>query len=487
MSCVVVGSGITGMAAALLLSRQGQSVTIVEAQRRTAPLLRGFRRDGLYFDTGFHSGGGLHEGGILKNWLRVLGVEASLRNISTRHTDLFRFADGRNYALPSGHAHVLDAMERQFPGSGPDMRAFLKHMDAVLTHSPYTNPAARHEPSVSFGQQRSVSRHLEETRFPAHLRAMLSTRCLLYGALPHQAAWHEYALVAGPYFQSSGTWDGGGAALADALSASLRHVGVHMRCGAEVTGLDAAPDKGMRAVHLAGSTQLPCTSCVFTGHPNQLEKLLPKGLLRPAYYRRIRELPETRSVLLLFAEARDNVLRDDASMYLLQAADASDLFSCEDEPEPSVYLCCGRAEDARRRKAVTAVAFMREEHLPPGNPKPRPQSYLARKEEAVARLTRHIEKRVPELRGAWRVLDAATALSFRDWIHGSTGSVYGIRHDMAELPVLPLTRVPGLLLAGQNILLPGVLGGIVSAALAVGFALGHDSALEEFRKCASNV
>jgi all-trans-retinol 13,14-reductase len=53
---------------------------------------------------------------------------------------------------------------------------------------------------------------------------------------------------------------------------------------------------------------------------------------------------------------------------------------------------------------------------------------------------------------------------------------------MTEIPLLPLTRIPGLLLAGQNILMPGVLGGIISAALAVGFALGHDSALEEFRR-----
>jgi all-trans-retinol 13,14-reductase len=58
---------------------------------------------------------------------------------------------------------------------------------------------------------------------------------------------------------------------------------------------------------------------------------------------------------------------------------------------------------------------------------------------------------------------------------------------MAEIPLLPVTRIAGLFLAGQNILLPGVLGGIVSAALAVGFALGHDNALKEFRACASNV
>ena len=487
MACVVVGSGITGMAAALLLARQGQAVTLVEAQRQTAPLLRGFRRNGLHFDTGFHSGGGLHEGGILRSWLRVLGVEASLRNISTRHTDRFHFADGRSYTLPSGHVQVLDAMERQFSGSGPGMREFLLQTDAVLAHSPYTNPAVQHEPSLSFAQQCSVTQRLEAAQFPAHLRAMLGARCLLYGASPSQAAWNEYALVAGPYFQSSGTWDGGGAALADALLESLRHAGVRLRCGSQITGLDAGPGTGIRVAYLEDGAQLPCKLCFFTGHPNQLQNLLPKGLLRPAYYRRIQTLPETQPALMLFAETYGDVLRDDESIYLLPATDASVCFPCEDEPEPSVYLFCSRAEKNRQRKAVLAIALMRMELLPPGNPKPRPPSYTAWKKKAVARLTRHIEKRVPELRGAWRVLDAATALSLRDWVHGSTGSLYGIRHDITEMPLLPMTRVPGLFLAGQNILLPGVLGGIISAALAVGFALGHDNALKEFRRCASNV
>jgi len=487
MPCVVVGSGITGMAAALLLARQGQAVTLVEAQRRAAPLLRGFWRNALYFDTGFHCGGGLHEGGILRNWLRVLGVEASLRNISTRHTDLFRFADGGSYALPSGHDVLPEAMERQFPGTGSKIRAFLQQADAVLAHSPYTNPAARHDPGFLGGSRRSVLQCLEEAQFPAHLRTMLGSRCLLYGALPHQAAWNEYALVAGPYFQSCGTWDGGGAALADALLEALSRADVRILCGSAVTGLDASPDKGMCAVYLEDGTRLPCKLCFFTGHPHQLENLLPEGLLRPVYYRRIRELPETRPALLLFAEAHDNVLRDDESIYLLPSADAADPFPCGDDPEPCVYLFCDRAQGGRQRRAVLAISLMREDTLPPGNPKPRPCRYTDWKEKTVAQLTRHIEKRVPELRGVWRVLDAATAWSFRDRIHASTGSLYGLRHDMAEMPLLPVTRVPGLFLAGQNILLPGVLGGIISAALATGFALGHDIALKEFRACASAV
>ena len=86
MRCVVAGSGITGLTAALLLARQGHNVAVVEAAPRVAPLLRGFWREGLYFDTGFHCGGGLHAGGVLRRWLRALGVEKHLRQITTSRT-----------------------------------------------------------------------------------------------------------------------------------------------------------------------------------------------------------------------------------------------------------------------------------------------------------------------------------------------------------------------------------------------------------------
>lgn len=486
MSCVVIGSGITGMVAALLLARQGYAVTLIEAQRQAAPLLRGFQRNGLSFNTGFHIGGGLHEGGVLKTWFRALGLNAALHNISTGHKDIFRFADGGNYFLPSGHAQIIEAIEGQFPGSGPNMRDFLMQADAALAHSPYTNPAIRHDPSFFFNTQGSLAQFIEKAQFPPHLRAMLNTRCLLYGVAPHQAGWDEYALVAGPYFQSSGTWDGGGAALANALLEALRQAGVTVLCGSAVCTLEATKNEGIRAAHLASGTRLPCEFCFFTGHPNQLEGLLPKGLLRPAHYRRIQAMPETQPALLLFAEAPADLLQDDESIYLLPSANSPDLFPCESEPEPSVCLFCDRAENAQGRKAVLAIALMREEDLPPGNPQPRPQAYRAWKQNAVRRLVLHIEKRLPELQGAWRVFDAASALTFREWIYRSTGSLYGIRHDIMGAPLMPITRIPGLFLAGQNILLPGILGGIISAALAVGFAIGHDKALEEFRKCASN-
>lgn len=488
MRCVVVGSGITGLTAALLLQRQGHAVTVLEACRHTAPLLRGFHRQDMHFDTGFHCGGGLQKGGVLRRWLRVLGVDAALPDISTTHSDVFLFADGRQCRLPAGTPTVQEAVEAQFPGSGSAMAHLLRRIQQELDASPYLNPAVRHDPVDILPCSEPLTTVLEACALPPHLQAMLAARCLLYGVPPSEASWRDFALVAGPYFHAAGSWCGGGATLAEALLRALVTAGGSVHCGSAVTSLDADAVHGLRAVGLADGTRIGCDRCFFTGHPGQLTSLLPANTLRPAYRHRLRDLPETPQAFMLFAETRD-ALRDDESLFLLPSlqntASLDTLFFPDTPSEPNAYLFCDRpAADGRR--AVLAITLLQKTSLPEGDPQPRPSAYTAWKKHTAEALRTAIERRLPRLRGAWRVLDAATPLTLRHWIHGSTGSLYGVRHHRTLIPLLPQTRVPGLFLAGQHVLLPGVLGGIVSAALAVGFAFGHDTVLQDFRTCATH-
>ncbi|WP_026842265.1 FAD-dependent oxidoreductase [Citrifermentans bremense] len=54
----VIGAGVSGITSALILAKHGRSVALLEKAPRTAPLLRGFSRQGVQFDTGFHYTGG---------------------------------------------------------------------------------------------------------------------------------------------------------------------------------------------------------------------------------------------------------------------------------------------------------------------------------------------------------------------------------------------------------------------------------------------
>ena len=71
---VIIGSGLGGLLSGAILSRAGYHVTILEKAAQPGGCLQTFTREGLRFDTGFHSVAGLEEGGPLERIFRPLGL-----------------------------------------------------------------------------------------------------------------------------------------------------------------------------------------------------------------------------------------------------------------------------------------------------------------------------------------------------------------------------------------------------------------------------
>ncbi len=487
MKACIIGSGITGLTAALLLAKQGHEVEIFEAGPRPAPLLSGFRREGLLFDTGFHYGGGIAEGGVLRQWLEALGVAEHLE-FYEEGGERFFFEDGTEAELYAGQA-LLPCVEKQFPGAGLTLQNLIHECDEVLSLSPYTNGQLHEAPSLHLGHQDSTLDHIQATDLPQRLKAMLMARCLLYGTMPSQSAWEHFALVSGPYFHSCGSWKGGGETLVKVLLRLLRQYNVRVQCRSRVQHIEGQKGQGVTAVLLENGKRVPCDACYFTGHPQQLQTMLPQGLLRPAFYTHVEDIPETHSVLMLFAET--TAFAPGQSIYVLnkEHEESPDTMFCTTGQGSGLYMCTGH--DSRKHSETATETANEDGSVPlialrflPAGQAVQAQDYAAYKAQAVQEFITLAEQRCPQLRGKWRVLDAATERTMRHWVVGSTGSLYGMQHRLQDMPLLSVTRLPGLFLAGQNILLPGVLGGIISAALAVGFTLGHDTVLEEFRACA---
>ena len=71
---VIIGSGLGGLLSGAILSRAGYRVTVLEKAGQPGGCLQTFTREGLRFDTGFHSVAGLEEGGPLERIFRPLGL-----------------------------------------------------------------------------------------------------------------------------------------------------------------------------------------------------------------------------------------------------------------------------------------------------------------------------------------------------------------------------------------------------------------------------
>ena len=60
--CIIIGSGMGGLTAALILAKHGKKVLVLEKNHQIGGALQVFSRDKCVFDTGVHYLGGLDEG-----------------------------------------------------------------------------------------------------------------------------------------------------------------------------------------------------------------------------------------------------------------------------------------------------------------------------------------------------------------------------------------------------------------------------------------
>ena len=137
---VVIGAGISGIASAITLAQNGHQVALLEKANRTAPLLRGFSRRGVHFDTGFHYTGGLGAGEPLDTFFRYLGLSNHLScfPIDEDGFDLFS-CESHNFEfrIPSGYARLRQRLCETFPNDCKAIVSYLSQIRAASTAMPY--------------------------------------------------------------------------------------------------------------------------------------------------------------------------------------------------------------------------------------------------------------------------------------------------------------------------------------------------------------
>ena len=490
---VVIGSGISGLVSAIILSKNGYNVALIEKSHKIAPLLRGFHRKGIFFDTGFHHAGSIGKGEIGDIFFRYLGFSDRLIKIPCNPEcfDIVRFLDPQfEFRFPSGYNRLKERLCETFPHDKQAVDEYLDVVQKQCATLPYLNLDA------DFGVLEvlksvhgpSLREFLDSLTGNDLLKAVLSIHCLLNGVLPREQALSNYAYIAGPYYQSVHRVHGGGAAIVSEFENSLAEAGVEVFCGRAVTEISFSPAGILQGVRLQDGTVMESKGCICTIHPLSLLEIVPESLFRPAYVARIKTLEETSSAFILYGESDCSPdILSGSSIYV--SPDGSiDSFNTgiplEERPFNIASVCSQNGDFKRGGIIAICPASMDEtrrwEDSFSGD---RPEGYRIFKEEISERMLRHIESTCGEFRGKIRPVDCSTPLTLRDYTSSPFGSMYGVKHKTEQYNPLPVTRLPGLLLAGQSIIAPGLLGAIISGFVACGNILGHDHLRRELRKC----
>jgi all-trans-retinol 13,14-reductase len=490
---IVIGSGISGLVSTIILAKNGYRVALIEKSDKIGPLLRGFHRKGIFFDTGFHHAGGFGEGGIGDIFFRYLGLSDRLSKVPSNPDcfDIVRFLNPQfEFQFPAGYDRLRERLHDAFPHDKDAVKTYLDTIKKHCEELPYLNLNA------DFGSLEalkgvhgpSLGEFLDHLTDNDMLKSILSIHCLLNGVLPDEQALNNYAYIAGPYYESVHRIHGGGGAIIREFENILEGADVDVFCGRAVAGINFSAAGVLEGVRLQDGTLMESRGCISTVHPLHLLEIVPDKLFRPAYMNRLKSLEETSSAFILYGESNaDRGFLSGSSIYI-SPTDRIDYLCIkgplEERPFNISSVCSQNGDSARGGFIAICPASINEtrrwEDSFTGD---RPDDYRIFKNEIIEGMLRHIESACEELRGKIKPLDLSTPLTLRDYTNSPFGSMYGVKHKTEQYNPSPVTRLPGLFLAGQSIVSPGLLGAIISGFVACGNILGHDNLREELKKC----
>lgn len=467
---LVIGAGVSGMTAALLLAQRGLSVGLVEASDNVGPTIRGFYRAGHYFDTGFHYTGLLEKNELLGSLLHQLGVWEKLTCVPLSNTqgDYIACANPAFSLQLTQHFDANEALlQEQFPAERQAIAAYFREVRALWETVPYAmlRMGADQLSIADKLESQDVLSYFRERISDPLLIALLCAHGMLYGMPPEKTSVFYHAMVAGSYYGQSYQIQGGGRALADAFKETMLQAGVHICTGLRVTAISLSESGDFQGVVTDKEDEpIMAKSCVFSGDPRLLLELLPEKAMRPIYRKRLRDLQDTMSAFVLFGVLPESNGGLSGNIVLVQ--DTTPGIGALDGPLETRPIFAAKSCGPQGRSGICVICPM----LGASNEIPREGTngaYREWKHHTAETIRSLLESRNPELFSDFKVLDAATPLTFRRYCNSLSGAIYGVQHRAGNVPILPRTRVRGLLLTGQGTLSVGILGAVMSGFISV--------------------
>ncbi|GAB3015375.1 NAD(P)/FAD-dependent oxidoreductase [Niabella terrae] len=494
---VIMGSGLGGLLAAVLLGKKGLRVCVVEKNKQLGGNLQTFSRNRQLFDTGVHYIGGLDKGQNLYQIFKYAGIidELRLERMDSCFDRIMIEGDPRVYAQAQGYTAFIEKLTADFPNQRDGLMAYCAAIQEVCASFPLyqLHRAGTAVPDYK-GTDQSAVKVIEALISDPKLRQVLAANNLLYAGRAEATPFHVHALILNSYIESSWKCRNGGSQIAKLLATRIRQQKGTILRNTEITQLI---EQGglITAARTATGELIRGAKFLSNINPQATLEMTDSGLLRGLYRKRIAAMTPTVSCFSLhLVMAPGQLAYQSANYYYMREGQVwqQEDYTTTDWPRGyGLYF----TEDRRHpgfTATVSVLTLMRYEELAPwagtynrvGQASDRGSGYAAFKAEKTQILLELIGRRFPELVAQVRHCYSSTPLTNRDYIGDAAGAMYGVQKDYRDpltTRISPRTRIPNLFLTGQHINLHGILGTSLSAVLSSMMILQDESLVDSIR------
>ena len=481
---IVVGSGISGLTLALLLVMNGRKVLLLEKAPHIGGSLIRFYKKGIPFDTGFHFTGGFSSGGILTDMLRVLDIGDCIKPIFLSAPEAKRFVferEGAVYDVPSGTENFRVALHAYFPSESAAIDAYFALVKKVYQSTVSLDLCKISESANTIEEDFiSLDKVLSSLTANAHLKGLMSAYCLCHGVQPKEVSFANHARVAAGLYESVARIENGGEAFIWAFRDRFAQSDINILCNTTIAECADVRSDRVNEFVLDNGDVVRAGDCIFTIHPHEILKILPRQHLRKAFVDRVSSFEISHGFFSVFGvvENANASCFGPSIVSLLPSADLNALL----DPlyEGGTALAVIRSVATNRDKAhcvITAFEpsfYAQVSQWADSSVGRRPagyNDYKARKVEEIARRTCNL---YPQYRQEFCVLDAASVLTFRDYLFSPEGNAYGIKQKMGQFNLFGKLPLVNIYVAGQSAVLPGIVGAMMSSFIVARSLIGKE-------------
>lgn len=488
---IVVGSGISGMTLALLLAMNGRSVLMLEKAPIVGGSMARFYKKGVPFDTGFHFTGGFAKDGLLTDMLKVLGLDDKIHPLFVDKPENNRFVfedNGKSYEFPLGFDAMQAKLVAYFPAEEAAINKYFNLVKKVCAGTVSMDLRTITENASPVDEDFiSLKDKLDELTDNGTLKALMASYAMCHGAAPSEVSFAAHSRVCYGLYEAVARVKDGGDAFVHNFKKALESFGVKIMTNTYIESCEDISKRTVGRFVLNNGESVKAQQCTFTIHPLEILKTLSEEKVSKAFADRVKAFEPSVGFFSLFAivEEQNNDF-DPAIISLFPNTDVEAMFKNANNPDaPLVLMKCSEEVSGKKYNVINAFELSLVDDVEAWADSElfkRPKAYYEYKEKHEKRIVERILAEFPQYEGKLKVLDAASMLTFRDYLNSPYGCAYGIKQKIGQFNLFGRLALRNIYAAGQSAVLPGVVGSMMSSFIVCRTLVGKEKYNEFIEK-----